>query len=373
MTVCVSQVNSTTPPKRGRWIQALQGLRAVSFLGVFLCHSGVGGFACVGRFAVSVFFVLSGFLMAYRYLQKQNDPRFGFSFVWSKIRKLYSLHITAMVVSIPYYLSKVLAGACTLATLVACMVLNVGMLQVWVPWQSMYEMLNAPSWFMAPLVLSYLLFPLLLKALRKIRSARSVLLLAIPFLVFYLAVVFVAARVQFLSSGTDLVDWLAYYFPPLRFCDFALGCVLGWLFLHRGTGRGDSSFLLQTAMHVVLLALTLACLLIYKWEIGLLGSHPVREALLFLPVSCLAVWVVAMSSGVYERIWSLPLLGWIADLSPYAFLIHWDALIYIRNFFRAVLPFSSKVNIVIGVLVAFAVTMALSACWKRFVADRGRR
>ena len=242
MTVCVSQVNSTTPPKRGRWIQALQGLRAVSFLGVFLCHSGVGGFACVGRFAVSVFFVLSGFLMAYRYLQKQNDPRFGFSFVWSKIRKLYSLHITAMVVSIPYYLSKVLAGACTLATLVACMVLNVGMLQVWVPWQSMYEMLNAPSWFMAPLVLSYLLFPLLLKVLRKIRSARSVLLLAIPFLVFYLAVVFVAARVQFLSSGTDLVDWLAYYFPPLRFCDFALGCVLGWLFLHRGTGRGGLFF-----------------------------------------------------------------------------------------------------------------------------------
>lgn len=31
-----------------RWIGALQGLRAIAFLAIFLSHSGIGPFGCLG-------------------------------------------------------------------------------------------------------------------------------------------------------------------------------------------------------------------------------------------------------------------------------------------------------------------------------------
>lgn len=50
-------------------IQSLQGLRAVAFIFILISHCGInfGGF---GEWGVSVFFILSGFLMSYNYVGK---------------------------------------------------------------------------------------------------------------------------------------------------------------------------------------------------------------------------------------------------------------------------------------------------------------
>ena len=47
--------------------EALQGLRALSFVAIFLYHCGIGHLAVMG---VSFFFVLSGFLMVYNNIKK---------------------------------------------------------------------------------------------------------------------------------------------------------------------------------------------------------------------------------------------------------------------------------------------------------------
>lgn len=52
-----------------RRLNSLQGLRAVAFMGVFLGHCGIGS---GGGMGVSVFLVLSGFLMIYNYYQKDD-------------------------------------------------------------------------------------------------------------------------------------------------------------------------------------------------------------------------------------------------------------------------------------------------------------
>lgn len=51
-------------------ILPFQGLRAIAFLFVFVCHSNVGAFEAFGAWGVSVFLVLSGFLMVYIYFPK---------------------------------------------------------------------------------------------------------------------------------------------------------------------------------------------------------------------------------------------------------------------------------------------------------------
>ena len=119
--------------------------------------------------------MMSGFLMAYQYLQKPVEATFGFRFAWSKVRSLYPLHIVTMVAMLPFAVVNVLKGALSLVTLFAAVVLNVGMLLTWVPWGAMHTALNNPSWFMCTIVFAYLCFPLVLRKLKALRNMSGAL------------------------------------------------------------------------------------------------------------------------------------------------------------------------------------------------------
>lgn len=360
-------VQSNTSP-RARWITAIQGLRAVSFLAIFVSHSGLGQFGCLGAWGVSVFLVMSGFLMAYQYLQKQEAPAFGLAFVSKKLKALYPLHIVTMLAKLPIALSDVLGGTLSATALVVAVVLNVGMVQVWVPWEQMYSALNGPSWFMCVIALAYLLFPLLLKVLRKMTSVRSAILLLAVFLGVHLFASL--ASYALLGSGAEeeIAQWVTYYFPPVRCCDFAIGCILGWLYLRNAAQeRSERPAAVQAFAQAACLALIAASMLLYAEGSTLLGSAPLRYSLLFLPTTVVLIWLVASCSGPVERLWSLAWLQWIADLSPYAFLIHGVVLRYVRKLFAVALP---AVPAVAVAMVALAITLACSAGWKNMAAKR---
>ena len=53
----------TIAPKGGLYIPSLDGIRAVSFFLVFLAHAGLGKVLVPGGFGVTIFFLLSGFLI----------------------------------------------------------------------------------------------------------------------------------------------------------------------------------------------------------------------------------------------------------------------------------------------------------------------
>ena len=55
----------------------IQIIRAIAFLGVFLSHTGIKAFSASGAWGVSVFFILSGFLMTYNYYGKSRIRQIG--------------------------------------------------------------------------------------------------------------------------------------------------------------------------------------------------------------------------------------------------------------------------------------------------------
>lgn len=82
-------------------LDQIQALRGIAFLGVFLSHTGLKWFGAVGHWGVSVFLVLSGFLMFISYSGNDRIKRISLRdnivFSWRKIKKLYPLHICTMV------------------------------------------------------------------------------------------------------------------------------------------------------------------------------------------------------------------------------------------------------------------------------------
>src|ERR1700722_17132998 len=53
----------TIVPKGGMYIPSLDGIRAISFFLVFFAHAGLGKVLVPGGFGVTIFFLLSGFLI----------------------------------------------------------------------------------------------------------------------------------------------------------------------------------------------------------------------------------------------------------------------------------------------------------------------
>lgn len=312
--------------------------------------------------------------MSYQYLQRSDEPVFGLRFAWGKVKSLYPLHLATMGAMLPLGIVAVIKGGLDLGAFLISIVLNVGMLQVWVPWPSMYSALNGPSWFMCVIVLAYLLFPLLLKRLKALRNMAGALGLLALFVAVHLAAS--AASYFWMTSGvdTELVKWLTYFFPPVRFCDFGIGCVLGWLFLHVDkSGTMGMDVVLNGAMQALCLALIMASMWAYATELPPFGSPSVRFLLLYSPTTALLIWLVASCTGAVERVWSVGCLRWIADISPYAFLIHNVVLNYVWKAFSLVAGFSSALAIPVA-LVSLAITLALSAWWGRLVkARKGRR
>lgn len=103
---------SNSPMKPKRKIKSLDGFRGIAAILVVLTHSPFTNAEAMSTFVtnsglfVEFFFILSGFVMAYSYVQK-IDNQLGFrSFIKSRYARLYPLHLFTLVLWIPYIYTK---------------------------------------------------------------------------------------------------------------------------------------------------------------------------------------------------------------------------------------------------------------------------
>ena len=344
-------------------LNAIQGLRAVAFAAIFISHAGTGNYDGLGAFGVAVFFVMSGFLMMLNYLQKETEPLCGVRFAFGKIKKLYPLHIVMMLFAAGYYLCSGFPALSILRD----MGIHTLLVQMWIPHTQFYTTLNGPSWYLCACFFLYLCFPPLLRLFKKRMTKRRAV---ISLFVLFAAVVAVGAvnhifGVQNVGNWFN-AQWATYYFPPARFLDFAFGCVMGYLFLHRPP-KPKKVTLLSTIMELLAAAAVVVALVIYAKKWGILGAVSFRFTTLFVPVSALLLWLVASERGALSFVLSLKPLVWLGNLSPYAFLIHGVVLRYCRNLRNPSTEWNTTQKWLVA-LLAFAITLVLSLLWERLTA-----
>lgn len=347
-----------------RRIDSIQSLRAIAFLAVFMSHSRLFGLGFLGAWGVSIFFVLSGFLMVYSYYPK-IDYAFppAHRFAWQKIRKLYPIHILMTVACILY---TILNEGKISANLPIVTLLHTLLLQIWIPNSAFYETLNGVAWYLCVCAFTYFCFPLILNVLRKVRNKREVILIMGGGTAFQVLVSIIAYCVGAESkTGILTMQWITYYFPISRLADFFIGCCIGLLFIqnsHRKPIRNAFSCMLQCAIPVILVA----CFWIYHSGSTILGQENIKYTLLFLPTTCIIVYLSASKGTIYSCVLSNRILIKIGDLSPYAFLIHSVVIKYLYAANHILIQ--NRVNPFIIVMFAFAITMFSSEIWKNAAA-----
>jgi peptidoglycan/LPS O-acetylase OafA/YrhL len=150
-------------------LTALNGLRFLAAMAVVVFHfaprvigydrlpSTVTNLVNEGPAAVGFFFILSGFVLAHRYLQNGARIEALLPFYWSRFARLYPAYILAFVLFLPLAAAKYLHGPANHTIFFTSALLSVLMLQAWTP---LAQAWNGPSWSLSAEAVMYVVFPL---------------------------------------------------------------------------------------------------------------------------------------------------------------------------------------------------------------------
>jgi peptidoglycan/LPS O-acetylase OafA/YrhL len=247
----------SSPPARRPALPALTGIRFFAAMAVFFFHFGaalsmrLGAPAPLtqllknGYLGVSVFFVLSGFIMTYTYeghLRSGTELR---DYAWARFARIYPVYVLALVLALPV-LEKPLDVPSAAKVLL--------MIQSWtVPTSSSGFAWVTHAWTLSVELFFYLMFPLLLRATRGWRDTPILLCVVI------LMIFIVTLGIPTIAPGyRGPVAYVSHWpLPVLRFSEFAYGFhVCKWMLSHpqitRRFGHTALTYCMLTAIAVLL-------------------------------------------------------------------------------------------------------------------------
>jgi peptidoglycan/LPS O-acetylase OafA/YrhL len=197
-------------------------------------------FGKAGFVGVSFFFILSGFVLTWS--AREGEPARPF---WRRrMLKIFPNHVVMWAVALLLFASTITPWVAYLPNLL--------LLHSFFPQVDIHRSINVPSWTLCCELLFYLLFPVLLRGVKRISESR----------LWTWAGIMVAGMValqlvtQYLVPDTrpagapisDLQFWFGYFFPPSRLFEFALGIVLARIV---ATGRWPSIGMVHAALLTV--------------------------------------------------------------------------------------------------------------------------
>ena len=359
-------------------INSLQAVRAFAFLGVFACHSGITVFSSGGAWGVSVFLILSGFLMLYSYFDTDRIHSSGFiysvRFGISKIKKIYPLHIATMLLALPYLILGFRAyPEVGIMNPVVKIAVNTFLVQSWIPVHDIYFSLNGVSWYLSVSLFLYIMFPFILSQMRKYRGISTAFAaVAIGFAV-QVVLAYVSYLIQInVVDNDDFIRWFAYIFPLSRLEDFVIGCNLGYIFLQEKKNNKIISERAYTWLEIGTIAIIVVELAAYVLLVTVPSEADptVRTenwwglTVMWTLPSCAFIYLFALNKGKLSRILTNKTLLFIGNLSANAFLIHHIVYRYLTTFeyklFGSVLPW-------VNLFACFLITLISSWAWDRIM------
>lgn len=338
-------------------LAALTSLRFVAAFAVLVLHyrdllgplpgwliRGIIG----GQYGVTFFFVLSGFILTYRYrewfAERVVEAAF-WRFQRYRLARIYPVYLLGLLLDTPWHLiERLQAGQLAAAgqTYWASWLINLVGLQAWVPAVPFAMFWNTPAWSVAAEFFFYATFPFVCAWLctRMRTTARLAMLFAAVLLggvALYAGVIYLLNYVWRVGGEAQYI--VLVYNPLLRYSEFMAGCIAGQFFLRRGAAAGLLAVGASNAGRrrdaVIVLSLLVVCVRI--WSPDYTGPSQwlwlldvaVKYAVFILPFTAIILAVASgptILHGWLERRWMV-LLG---EASYALYIIHWSVTTFLR-------------------------------------------
>lgn len=352
-------------------IAALTGLRFIAALWVVLYHFGqlsglpqpIRNIVGCGFLGVNFFFLLSGFILLYTYVDTAGEMRGSRRAFWvARIARIYPLYLIGLLIApFPSFPPHFPAASNPFVTRLADMTLT----QAWLPFTA--TVWNPPGWSLAAEAFFYLIFPLL--ALPIARCARR--LPAVTMGMLWIgsllpSILYFTHGPGRVGSPWDADTWWSRVLtmnPVIRLPEFLLGIAVGMVFIQaRDRGRRPPDYLAPMAL-LALLSLV---------ALGRQTLGPLLPNGLLDPCFALVVYGLAWERSRIAKMLALPALVLLGEASYALYILHyplWSRLTGTNT--GVVLLERPRSLIFVTVYLIIAVGVALLS--HRFIENPARR
>jgi peptidoglycan/LPS O-acetylase OafA/YrhL len=259
-----------------------------------------------GYLAVGLFFLLSGFILAYTYDDNIDGRANRVRFWEARFARIYPVYLLSLVMAFAF------SGELALGTRAAV----VGMVQAWNPLNpDMAGAWNYPAWTLSAEAFFYICFPFVLPWLSRRNSS------ALYWLTAALLVVCVLGHtpVKGLGDWKNHAGFFVHYvpLPALRIPEFLLGVVMGLQFLRAGSteNRPGRSLVVWAAVLGTIASLSLP---IGDWV-----------SLVILPFSVL-VYELACGGTLLAEFFSTRIMVLLGGASYSVYLLRYPVTMWMR-------------------------------------------
>jgi peptidoglycan/LPS O-acetylase OafA/YrhL len=276
---------------------------------------------------LTFFFVMSGFILTYVYLDEFRNPkpRGVWNYLVARLARIYPVHVLTFLVFLPLSYEQLMRG--DFGNRAICVATYLGLGHAWLPMtMNKAHAFNSPSWSLSADVFFYLMLPLLIPALTRGPLWRrvGVVLLALTPWGLALADMF----------GAKLLGPITpFRYPPCRMLDFVSGVLLAMLWhKRRGASTGTvpaRSVRTATIVEVGAILLTVA----WMWTIVLTFTE-IKWLMatgwigVYLPPFMLMLWVLSRNEGLVSRVLASRPLTYLGDISFTLYMVHQPVISY---------------------------------------------
>ena len=291
--------------------------------------------------------------MTYSYWDRppQKAWKASAAFACKKIRKLYPLHLV-MLFAGAIYLLLCHTG---ISVILKRLLLTIPLVQTWIPKE--YQAINTVAWYLSVSLFLYFMFPHLLSWIKSGKTGMAV----VKMIAIYLAQIIIGYCV-FRFTEID-IKWVTYCHPIYRLGDFAIGGFLAAIYRNSFQKRAPVSKVMCSILELAAILVNLFTCVYFAYA----PEHTTWATftVLFIPSSILLIYAFSFDNGMISRLLKNRIVYWLADISPYAFLIHRLVISYYHLFVVKTLH-REHFNFAFVIMIPFVVTVAFVYTYRFF-------
>ena len=331
------------------YLPALTGIRFFAIFHIFLFHlwsmyrsdkpedmanllmgfndapETLAAFLSNGWISTSLFFLLSGFILAYLYWGEDGQLITTKRRFWSlRMARIYPIHLIVMAIllllNVPWHLSQ----GMPLGILIPSALATMALVQAWIPpWIPLWSW---PTWTISVLVFLYLVMPWLMATLSRLSRRQMIIaLIAMPF-ISIIPTLGYAARMASGAPWSMNVDMFVANTPLFWVPYFAAGMLMTRVFsLSRFRPVPSSSSWFAWGDVAFIIVIAIGCTPGIEQPLKFF----IRQGLL-MPLFIMMVLDLARGKGLMARVFSLPGLGFLGETGYSIFI--WQSVILVGSY-----------------------------------------
>lgn len=292
---------------------ALYALRFFASIGIYFHHLNypIG----IATICVTFFFVMSGFTMSYSMSQKEFiiSKKSLKKFYYQRMVKLYPLYILTFIISIP------IMNYLNIKFNIKNILIHLLLLQSIYPNDNEVFMFNGLSWFVADIMLFYLVTPLIFFLLRKLNLTENIKSLLLISMIICVIAFYISFRFKWEMVPYSFAWWFIYISPFFRIFDYILGFLFGLIFINLNnliSIKPNNTFIFSILEILSLVFLYLS------YNSQYLQIDSLRYGIYYVPSSLFILIIFAFGRGIISRILKIKPLKLLGLHSFVIYMIH---------------------------------------------------